>query len=513
MNPSLSLRSSMCAALLSLAAMPLGFAHAQCFQSSGYLPADAALGIGMVSCEVVSSGDGTTLLIAGPNATSLYIKNTSLAGWALQSAIPPASGTLQRFGALSDDGNIAVATATPSTFVYTRSGTTWSLAQTLPVSAAQGDADISSDGSRIFVRHFPTNSVQVFRRPAPGQPWAFEADLLQLPVTPQTTSFGLRINCSADGRSVIVTGNTSMVATYDLVNGVWNARTALVPTGSVAFESRSAAIDRSGTWLAYGNRPQQRVFIYQRTPGDGTQAPGEWTPHSVLLPSGGVTSSSFGEEVAWSPDSRLLAVADPQLAAGVVHMYARGETDQFRPAFDPIGPSPAPTGSTPSGFGNGLSWASNGLVAVSGDIQSTPSTTGAVRLLAAPSSILAITQQPASQSIAAGQSAAFTIAISGPSIPTFRWRRNGQALVDGPRPESSTVVSGSNTPTLTLTGVAESDTGCVYDCVISSGCQAFASDPAVLLLVSSCPADFNNSGGLSVQDIFDFLAAYFAGCP
>ena len=26
-------------------------------------------------------------------------------------------------------------------------------------------------------------------------------------------------------------------------------------------------------------------------------------------------------------------------------------------------------------------------------------------------------------------------------------------------------------------------------------------------------ADFNGSGGLGVQDIFDFLAAYFAGCP
>ncbi len=29
----------------------------------------------------------------------------------------------------------------------------------------------------------------------------------------------------------------------------------------------------------------------------------------------------------------------------------------------------------------------------------------------------------------------------------------------------------------------------------------------------ACPADFNNSGSVSVQDIFDFLAAYFAGCP
>ncbi len=31
--------------------------------------------------------------------------------------------------------------------------------------------------------------------------------------------------------------------------------------------------------------------------------------------------------------------------------------------------------------------------------------------------------------------------------------------------------------------------------------------------VPICLADFNNSGTVSVQDIFDFLALYFAGCP
>jgi hypothetical protein len=30
---------------------------------------------------------------------------------------------------------------------------------------------------------------------------------------------------------------------------------------------------------------------------------------------------------------------------------------------------------------------------------------------------------------------------------------------------------------------------------------------------NKCPADFNNDGVVSVQDLFDFLAAWFAGCP
>ena len=30
---------------------------------------------------------------------------------------------------------------------------------------------------------------------------------------------------------------------------------------------------------------------------------------------------------------------------------------------------------------------------------------------------------------------------------------------------------------------------------------------------NACPADFNGTGGLTVQDIFDFLAAWFSGAP
>lgn len=31
--------------------------------------------------------------------------------------------------------------------------------------------------------------------------------------------------------------------------------------------------------------------------------------------------------------------------------------------------------------------------------------------------------------------------------------------------------------------------------------------------VGSCRADFNGEGGVTVQDLFDFLASWFAGCP
>lgn len=45
-------------------------------------------------------------------------------------------------------------------------------------------------------------------------------------------------------------------------------------------------------------------------------------------------------------------------------------------------------------------------------------------------------------------------------------------------------------------------------CAVSNECGVTSSDPATLTLF--CSADFNCSGGLSVQDLFDMLAAFFA---
>lgn len=59
--------------------------------------------------------------------------------------------------------------------------------------------------------------------------------------------------------------------------------------------------------------------------------------------------------------------------------------------------------------------------------------------------------------------------------------------------------------------------GCAV--VSEAACQAFDGEFAGFATAcapgacTACPADFNRSGVVSVQDIFDFLAAYFAGCP
>jgi len=48
----------------------------------------------------------------------------------------------------------------------------------------------------------------------------------------------------------------------------------------------------------------------------------------------------------------------------------------------------------------------------------------------------------------------------------------------------------------------------IFRCAVMNGCGSATSGQAAFIV---CPADFNCSDSISVQDIFDYLTAYFAG--
>lgn len=90
---------------------------------------------------------------------------------------------------------------------------------------------------------------------------------------------------------------------------------------------------------------------------------------------------------------------------------------------------------------------------------------------------------------------------------TLRWYRNGAPLSDGPTGWGSTI-SGS-TGFLNITGLHPQDAGAtVYACAATNSCGGVFSRSVRVLM---CAPDFNCSGTLTVQDIFDFLTAWFAG--
>ncbi|MFN7020126.1 MAG: hypothetical protein ACK4WH_02200 [Phycisphaerales bacterium] len=88
---------------------------------------------------------------------------------------------------------------------------------------------------------------------------------------------------------------------------------------------------------------------------------------------------------------------------------------------------------------------------------------------------------------------------------TFRWFRNGTPIVDDGR------FTGASTDTLTITGAKVEDTD-LYSVEVRTTAGTILHETA-LVVKRNCPGDFNSSGSRTVQDLFEFLTSYFAGCP
>ncbi|MCC6320148.1 MAG: immunoglobulin domain-containing protein [Phycisphaerales bacterium] len=113
-----------------------------------------------------------------------------------------------------------------------------------------------------------------------------------------------------------------------------------------------------------------------------------------------------------------------------------------------------------------------------------------------------ITSQPLDDATCDGGTASFAVTAVGDGALSYRWRFNSNLIDTNVNPSAAT-------STLLLNGVTTSDAG-PYDCQVTNACGTTTSDAATLAV---CRGDFNCDGSQSVQDIFDFLAAYFGNDP
>jgi hypothetical protein len=88
----------------------------------------------------------------------------------------------------------------------------------------------------------------------------------------------------------------------------------------------------------------------------------------------------------------------------------------------------------------------------------------------------AFTSQPQSQSVALGGTASFTVTAVGSAPLSYQWRHNGTPLADG------SGVSGTATPTLTLSGVQSAQAG-AYSVTVSNDLGGVISAAAQLTVV------------------------------
>jgi surface antigen len=89
-----------------------------------------------------------------------------------------------------------------------------------------------------------------------------------------------------------------------------------------------------------------------------------------------------------------------------------------------------------------------------------------------------ITLQPASVSDFAGTTATFTVAAAGTATLGYHWLKNNAGLTDGGN------VSGSTTPTLTLTNLSQSDAG-TYAVLVANSIGSILSSNAVLTVTAA----------------------------
>ncbi len=98
----------------------------------------------------------------------------------------------------------------------------------------------------------------------------------------------------------------------------------------------------------------------------------------------------------------------------------------------------------------------------------------------------------------------FTVEASGTGTLSYAWSRNGVALSN-----VAGHISGATTSTLSITGTTRADAGS-YSVTVSNICSTSTASSSPVAL-NICIANYNCVGGVDVQDIFDFLQAWFNG--
>jgi glucose/arabinose dehydrogenase len=133
-----------------------------------------------------------------------------------------------------------------------------------------------------------------------------------------------------------------------------------------------------------------------------------------------------------------------------------------------------PASNTATGFATNASAPVDLLVTDDGSLYYLARGAGAVyRVRYTGSQAPQITTQPASRTVAAGQSATFTVGASGTAPLQYQWRRNGANI------------SGATATSYTLPSAAQTDNGATFDVVVTNSFGSATSNTATLTVTAN----------------------------
>ncbi len=226
---------------------------------------------------------------------------------------------------------------------------------------------------------------------------------------------------------------------------------------------------------------------------------------------GGGVSGAVHALAAWDPDAEGPAAA--QLIAGGGFISAGGATVNRLARWDPNMP---------------------GWQALQGGVNSTIYTITALRLAEHPFSVEQVviggmftlaggvpagsvamwstlspefTEQPQDADVEPGELLSLSVSARN-GQPSYQWRRNGEALSNGPTGHGS-VISGATAKALGVSNVQPADEGS-YDCIVTNSCGEAVSDVAVVVVAvpPMCGGDANGDEVVDGADLSVLLGQF-----
>ena len=336
--------------------------------------------------SVALSGDGTTALISVGGANdqdAVYVYIRANGTWQEQTEIPAVHDSGGGFGAslaLSGDGNTALIGAsdemgTGTAYIFTRSGSTWSLRQELtavhPVAngnfgysvALSGDGTTALIGAdnrfnRMIGAH---NKDAAYVFTSAGGTWKEQRELTAVHPAANGT-FGNSVALSGDGTTALIGAPGTAAYVFTQTGGAWKVQrelTAVHPAAHDTFGS-SVALSGDGNTALIGASAETAAYVF-------TRAGGAWKVQRELTAVHPAANGTFGRAVALSGDGTAAVVGAPgttvgaKATTGAAYAYTRsGGTWTQRQELTAVHPAAG------NDFGNSVALSGDGTAALVG---------------------------------------------------------------------------------------------------------------------------------------------------
>jgi hypothetical protein len=292
----------------------------------------------LAGAPVALSGDGNTALVGAGGATFVYTRSGTL--WKLQQKL--AEGGLDWYGgdALSSDGN----TALIGSYVFARSGTTWTQGIELIPNNEAGAVALSGDGNSALI--MGAGSLYMFHRS--GASWTG---------TQQFGGVGGPVTISSDGSTALaaVWGGLGAVVAFHWNGTYWTEQQELTDKNAAvdgSYFGTGVALNSNGSVAFIGGESESNggygaAFLFTRT---GTQ----WTQKQTLAAANDIDGEPTVTAMSANGSVAMAAVNGPEDAYGTVYVFSCTTTTCVHQQAIAVK-------SQPNGYGNGFGgWVSLG---------------------------------------------------------------------------------------------------------------------------------------------------------